>query len=218
MPTLSTAPTAASSLTVLRNEPVQVRSNVRLAALLDAAAAVIDEVGFERLTTAMVAGRANSSIGTVYRYFPDRIAVLHALSERSMARFAADGIARLISANHANWLDAVASVFDYWVSAFRTQPGFRSLRFGDVIDLRPRSQSNNSAIAASVAAVLTERHGMTADKDLQFHIEIAIEICDALLARAFALKPTGDKKFVTEAIATARGYLTSVYGNPGAAP
>ena len=59
-----------------RNEPVQARSTARLTALLDAAAAVIDEIGYERLTTAMVAERAGASIGTVYRYFPDRIAVL----------------------------------------------------------------------------------------------------------------------------------------------
>ena len=37
----------------LRNEPVQARSTARLTALLDAAAAVVDEIGFERLTTAM---------------------------------------------------------------------------------------------------------------------------------------------------------------------
>ena len=58
----------------LRNEPVQARSTARLGALMDAAAAVVDEIGFERLTTAMVAERAQASIGTVYRYFPDRIA------------------------------------------------------------------------------------------------------------------------------------------------
>jgi AcrR family transcriptional regulator len=34
-------------------------------ALLDAVAAVVDEIGFERLTTAMVSERAEASIGTV---------------------------------------------------------------------------------------------------------------------------------------------------------
>ena len=44
----------------LRNEPVQARSTARLAALMDAAAAVVDEIGYERLTTAMVAERAGA--------------------------------------------------------------------------------------------------------------------------------------------------------------
>src|SRR5580698_1466695 len=68
----------------LRNEPVQARSTARLSALLDAAAAAIAELGYERLTTAMVAERAGASIGTVYRYFPDRIAVLQALAARNL--------------------------------------------------------------------------------------------------------------------------------------
>ena len=48
----------------LRNEPVQARSAARLETLLDAAAAVVDEIGGERLTTANVAEHAGVSIGT----------------------------------------------------------------------------------------------------------------------------------------------------------
>ena len=71
----------------VRTEPTQRRSTQRLDALLDAAAGIVDELGFERLTTQMVAERAGASIGTVYRYFPDRVAVLHALRERSVRRY-----------------------------------------------------------------------------------------------------------------------------------
>ena len=71
----------------VRTEPTQRRSSQRLDALLDAAAEIVDESGFERLTTQMVAERAGASIGTVYRYFPDRVAVLHGLRERSVRRF-----------------------------------------------------------------------------------------------------------------------------------
>ena len=57
----------ADARITLRNEPVQARSAARLSALLDAAAAIVDEIGYERLTTAMVAERAGASIGTVDR-------------------------------------------------------------------------------------------------------------------------------------------------------
>jgi len=78
---------------LIRNEPMQARSTARLAALLDAAAAVVAEIGYERLTTAMVAEGAGASIGTVYRYFPDRIAVLQSLAARNEERI----IERLIA-------------------------------------------------------------------------------------------------------------------------
>ena len=86
MPTTVIADSPLDGLPPLRNEPVQARSAARLTALLDAAAAIVDEIGFERFTTAMVAERAGASIGTVYRYFPDRIAVLQSLAARNLER------------------------------------------------------------------------------------------------------------------------------------
>ncbi|MFE4952081.1 helix-turn-helix domain-containing protein, partial [Leifsonia sp. NPDC056665] len=71
---------------LVRTEPIQERSAARIDALLDAAAEVVDEIGFDRLTTAMVAERAGASIGTVYRYFPDRIVLLQALRDRALLR------------------------------------------------------------------------------------------------------------------------------------
>ena len=90
----TTRDTATEPAVSLRNEPVQARSTARLTALLDAAASIVDEVGIERLTTAMVAERAGASIGTVYRYFPDRIVLLQALGSRNFERV----MARIVDA------------------------------------------------------------------------------------------------------------------------
>ncbi|MCY7325034.1 MAG: TetR family transcriptional regulator [Microbacteriaceae bacterium] len=217
MSSYSSGESATSVATaVLRNEPVQARSTARLTSLLDAAAAVVDGIGFERLTTAMIADRAGSSIGTVYRYFPDRIAVLHALSGRSMTRFAAEGIPAIESPDRANWLEAVEAALQYWVGAFRSEPGFRALRFGDVLDLQPRAgdRTNNGVIAAALVSVLSSRHGLEANDELQFRVEVALELCDSLLARAFAFDRNGDARFTDEALTVARGYLIGAYGNP----
>ncbi|WP_165064400.1 TetR/AcrR family transcriptional regulator [Marisediminicola senii] len=202
--------------TVLRNEPVQARSAARLTSLLDATASVVAEIGYERLTTAMIAERAGSSIGTVYRYFPDRLAVLNALTARSLARFMTEGVPRIDSPENTTWLDAIDVTLDYWVDAFLSEPGFASLRFGDVLDLRPRpeGQTNNGLVASAVVSVLTTRHGMESDGDLQFHIEVALELCDAAVARGFALDPKGDDRFTTAGLTTAKNYLIDFYGDP----
>lgn len=63
----------------LRNEPVQARSTKRLQCIEEAAERAIAEVGIDRFTTADVARIAGCSIGTVYRYFPDRVAILDRL-------------------------------------------------------------------------------------------------------------------------------------------
>lgn len=59
-----------------RNAPVQSRSAERVAQLRQAARDAIATIGIERFTTADVARISGSSIGTVYRYFVDRVAVL----------------------------------------------------------------------------------------------------------------------------------------------
>lgn len=62
--------------TVLRNVPVQARSQRRLAELKGAARLAAELHGYDRFTTAHVAELAGASIGTVYRYVPDRVALL----------------------------------------------------------------------------------------------------------------------------------------------
>jgi AcrR family transcriptional regulator len=196
--TIELAEHILSGSTQLRNEPVQARSTARLAALLDAAAAVIDEVGYERLTTAMVAERAGASIGTVYRYFPDRIAVLQALGARNLDRVLAD--VRTALAGDADGFDAtLAAAFEVIVEAFRSEPGFRALRVGDVIDLRPapNERTFNSVVSEAIHTGLVARFGISASDEASFAFETAVEVADALAARAFARDTSGDESFLS---------------------
>lgn len=192
----------------LRNEPVQARSTARLTRLLDSAAEVIDEIGYERLTTAMVAERAGASIGTVYRYFPDRIAVLQSLSLRFLAESAEEIRTVLADEAHQDWAQALDAVIDVAVRSFETKPGFRSLRFGDVIDVRPieGDRTHNSVIASIIAASFAERFGLDGD-DLAVHCEVVVQIVDSLMSRAFALQPSGDARIIAEARSVSRLYL-----------
>lgn len=63
-------------LAELRNAPVQFRAQKTLDKLEQAALRAIAEHGRDNFTTAMMADGAGVSIGTVYRYFPNRKAVL----------------------------------------------------------------------------------------------------------------------------------------------
>jgi AcrR family transcriptional regulator len=191
------APVTAS----LRNEPVQARSTARLTALLDAAAAAVHELGYERLTTAMVAERAGASIGTVYRYFPDRIAVLQALASRNLERVLGGIGEAYADPNNTTWREAVTAGFDVYVDAFRTEPGFGSLRGGDIIDLRPAASpaTVNSQIAAVMVQTLAARFDTDASEQTLFAFEIAVEVMDAVVARAFARDAQGDSAFLESA-------------------
>ena len=70
-PTVTTGP--------LRRVPVQGRSVARVQRMLDACAELVDEVGYEGLTTTLLAERAEVAIGSVYQFFPDKRAIVQAL-------------------------------------------------------------------------------------------------------------------------------------------
>ncbi|CAN5276563.1 TetR family transcriptional regulator [soil metagenome] len=203
---------------LLRNEPVQARSTARLASLLDAAASVVDEIGYERLTTALVAERAGASIGTVYRYFPDRIAVLQGLSARFLGVSLDTIRATLIDEANDSWAKAFRSVIDDLVESFRTVPGFRSLRFGDVLDLRPTTLADSGVctVAKVIASALSDRFGLDAGETLEFRITVTLDLADALLNRAFETDADGDQRYIDEAHTLVRNYLTGFYSNENA--
>jgi AcrR family transcriptional regulator len=73
-----------SSTSSSRNrEPLAPRREVgrqRVAELMDAAAAVFQERGFEAATMAEIAARADAKIGSLYRFFPNKDAVADALT------------------------------------------------------------------------------------------------------------------------------------------
>src|SRR5215212_2144069 len=75
---------------VMRREPVQRRSAARVAAILDACAALLDEFDYDELTTSKIAERAGVPIGSLYQYFPDKRAVVQALTMRNLDAFSAE--------------------------------------------------------------------------------------------------------------------------------
>ena len=69
-----------------RRRPSQRRSQLTVTAILDAAARVFEERGFDAGTTNHVAARAGVSIGSLYEYFPNKDAMVVAVVERELER------------------------------------------------------------------------------------------------------------------------------------
>ena len=67
-----------------KNKPKQERAKRTYEAILTAAAELLVEVGVERISTNIVAERAGITVPALYRYFPNKYAVLNALSAACM--------------------------------------------------------------------------------------------------------------------------------------
>jgi AcrR family transcriptional regulator len=118
--------TDSSQSTPIWRVPQQARSWERFHRILDAAAELFTEVGYASVTTDDIAARANTSVGGLYRFFPDKLAVFHALLDRYLNQ-----LRELAAALHTEeamqvpldiYVNQLVDGFDQFVSA---NPEFR---------------------------------------------------------------------------------------------
>ena len=96
--------------------------------ILEAAAQLLERDGLEGFTTDAVAERAGVSIGAVYRYFPNKRALTHALAERESALHGAE-MRRLLLENGAGLAPDRALVRAF-IGAFQGRARARRIAMG----------------------------------------------------------------------------------------
>ena len=192
----------------LRKQPVQQRSAKRVEQMLEACAALIDELGYDGVTTTLIAERAGVAVGSLYQFFPDKRAVVQALTKRHLDHFTAQIEQRLDWAHLEHWWHGVDTIIDIYVEMYRTIPGFSRVRFGDVIDLRfiDDERDNNTVIAEQISHVVAAKHNLPVEC-LFKQITVASDIGDAILALAFRRKLFGEQEMIDEAKQVVRAYL-----------
>ncbi|MFG2891728.1 TetR/AcrR family transcriptional regulator [Streptomyces sp. NPDC048248] len=191
----------------LRRVPVQRRSAQRLARILDACAELLEETGYEDLSTRAVAGRAGVPIGSVYRFFPHKRAMAEALARRNLDAYADRITARLsASAEPLAWRHAMDVVLDEYLAMKRTVPGFALVEF--TVPAPQESRQANYEVADRLRELFAGRLGLDAtDEGLRTAFLVAVETADALLQLAFRTDPGGDPAIITETGHLLRAYL-----------
>ncbi|MFC6079553.1 TetR family transcriptional regulator [Sphaerisporangium aureirubrum] len=179
--------------------------------MLDACAELLDESGYDALSTTRIAERAAVAIGSVYQFFPDKRAVTLALTQRNVELFISRVGTRFMNEQHTRWWHAVDAIIDEYVDMHRTVPGFRALRFGDAVDLNllDSASENNMVIAARLRELLLADFGMADSEELDLSLTVAVEAGGAVLALAFRRDPRGAQPLIDEAKRLIREYLLS---------
>ncbi|MFJ3965995.1 TetR family transcriptional regulator [Streptomyces sp. NPDC090036] len=197
----------------LRRTPIQQRSADRLARILDACADLLDETGYENLSTRAVALRAGVPIGSVYRFFGNKRAMAIALADRNLDRYV-DGIAdRLADLPATDWRPVVDAVLDEYLAMKRSVPGFALVDFGVPAPPAEGPEADpNHQVADRLTELLSAHLGLTPDATLERAVLVAVEATDALIQLAFRADPAGDSGIVAETRAMMHAYLSRVLG------
>ena len=183
---------------------------LRVQRMLDCCAEILDEVGYDNLSTTRIAERAGVAIGSVYQFFPDKKAITQALGLRFLDQFGARITERLAGASFGHWTTAVDAIIDEYIDMHRNVPGFRSLHFGDIVDPRLLNggTDNNRVISIRLRKIVVSVSDIYDSDELDRAINVAVEAGDAALKLAFRDDPEGDPDLINEAKRLVSSYLT----------
>jgi AcrR family transcriptional regulator len=204
----------AAPLGPLRRMPVQGRSLARVHRMLDACAELVDKVGYDGLSTTLLAERASVAIGSVYQFFPDKRAIVQALAHRNLDVYLDRLSQRIEHGGSTDWWDAVDTAIDEYIWMHRQVPGFRTLHFGDVVDrnLLDDKLDNNAVIVERLGQLLVTGFGVPDRPHVREALTIAVETADALIKLAFRRDPEGDDAVIAETKGLIRLYLQGKFG------
>ncbi|HEY9768332.1 MAG TPA: TetR/AcrR family transcriptional regulator [Coleofasciculaceae cyanobacterium] len=205
-----------SEKTPLRRQPQQKRSQKRVEQILDAAAIVFDEVAFEAATTHAIAKRANTAVGSLYQFFPDKLAIFNALELRHVERVYVmwDKLLRpeVIQLPFADFIHAnitqVEQLFTNPTSRIVFIQFFTSPTIFRNIDI-----SFTQEAIQFMAKLLKARNPRLTSKRSQVLAEICINATNTLILLALRSHETHSQEIIAEIEALMRAYLKADIGD-----
>jgi AcrR family transcriptional regulator len=177
----------------LRRQPAQRRGAARVDQLLDACGQLLEEGGYESLTTRAVAERAGSSIGSLYQFFADKAALVAAFGQRNLDRFTERITASLEAGPPGDWTALVDVVLDEYVAMRRTVPGFGIVDFAQL-----GSDETSDRVAGQLTELTASVLTMPATDELRRALRVAVEVAEALVRLAFRANPSGSPELLAE--------------------
>jgi AcrR family transcriptional regulator len=198
-----------------RKSPRQARAQKTVERILATTADLLDEIGFDRVTTNMVAERAGVNIASLYSYFPNKYALLHSLALRLAERQVAQ-IRTYIDRIGPDmpWQIASDGIVDAMLTASRNEPGFAALQHAlmAVPELRAVYRQSNDELIDAMDRFL-RRYGVELPRERVALIEMSLGETSAILFDlAVSRGGSLDHAVIDELKRLHRGYLGTYIG------
>ncbi len=135
--------------------PRQARAGATREAILEATIQVLVALGATRLTTTRVAERAGVSVGTLYQYFPNKQALLYAVTGRYLD-IVADSVEHACRAQHGAPIGTMAEVLveTYWQAKIvRCQETRALYSVAAEVDTTPLVEAFSKRVESATAAM-----------------------------------------------------------------
>lgn len=197
-----------------RRVPTQERAKKRVERIIDAASHVFAEQGFDAATMEAIAARAETSIGSIYQFFPNKPTLFNALArhynEKLRAFFDVLLSGPLLE---QPWADVLDAGIDAFALFHEQEPGFRAVWVG--LQVTPEviieGEAVNRELAKRIETVLAAKLLNLPARMRPVVATMMVEILTAMLIVS-ARRPAEAKALMTETKALLRRYLAPYEG------
>ncbi|MBW4562760.1 MAG: TetR family transcriptional regulator [Mojavia pulchra JT2-VF2] len=187
----------------LRRQPKQQRGKQRVEKILDAAAAVFDEVGYEAATTHLIAAKAGTAIGSVYQFFPDKAAIFQAMElrhvERVKSMWAQVNIPEIVQLSLREMIHAlvtsVSQLFEQPVSRVVFVQFFIARQIFQSIDESMTTEAINF-----MTSILKQRNPKLSELECSLLAEVCVHSSNAVLLSALRSRDQQHRQRLTQQI------------------
>jgi len=166
-----------------RRDPQQQRSKDRIQIILEVTARLMDEVGFDDLTTILIAREAGISVGTLYHYFPNKHSILRAIARNWLDHW--DQV--LLDINNlpieTMEMEQVADqLIDTFAQVYQKQKGILHLvrAMFAIPELKDLDEGHDDFIIANVANILARIGIDRSERDRKYIARTYLEMTHAL--------------------------------------
>jgi AcrR family transcriptional regulator len=202
--------------TGMRRSPRQERGRQRVARILDAAEQLFGTEGYEAASTNQIAAHAGVPIGSLYQFFPNKEAILHAVA----ARYRQGAGAALRTALTPEMARLPAAALAELVLGTLVAFGMERMGLTRIVLLAGANDQLAAAASgilrdatAHLAELLAERLPQLPPAERQLAARVALTAVMALLGLLTAEKAQGEahsKALLRETTALLTGYLTEL--------
>ena len=187
-----------------KNKPKQERAKRTYEAILTAAAELLVEVGVERISTNIVAERAGITVPALYRYFPNKYAVLNALSAACMDKqnavfqqwfdqYLEQGDPQLLADDIYGLLKGTYDVTQEQVGGLEVVQALRAVE-----PLREVRIASHRVVSSQFATIAAEFLGRPADELVMTQARLTVNLGYAVVEMAMEDQPLSAESILRE--------------------
>lgn len=202
----------------LRRVPTQERSKARLERILDVADTVFAAMGYDAATMEEIAARAETSIGSLYQFFPNKKALFAALRTRYLDR-AQELLETLLAAGALErpWPVLLDEIIEAFWRFHCDLPGFRAVWVHQSItaEMLDAGDKLNQVMAVRGAEFIGFIAPNVSPARRVVVASALVEMISALLFVAVRRKDSEAKRLVAETKVMARAYVEAVLNDRG---